>query len=431
MKRILLLTCAAVAALSLFSCTKQDEGPKNVDFTVVLNCEGKPLQVSGIDINIFDSKLTQFSYKSDSLGQAKVTLPEGNYTWSASGQYAVTDTLYKFNGASTAPFEVKEGISTVTFTLNKVVATSSIIIKELYCGGFTVDEKTTKTGTDGYVILYNNSSVPADASDVVFCFAAPYNGNGANKYYTDGKLLYENESWLPAYGAIWWFKSPVTIPAYSQIVVAIWGAIDHTATFANSVNLSKAEYYWMSNENITQYINAKYVAAETIDKSHYLTCSPFTTGNAWALSTSAPAFYIGKMKAAEAEAISKDSEKYDHTMGTSAAFNVVKFPQANVIDAVEIFAESLTSTSYLRFPAKINTGYAVLTNKIGHTTYRNVDKAATEALAENAGKLVTGYTADPSGIDAEKSIKNGAHIVYMDTNSSEKDFHQREVASIK
>ena len=84
----------------------------------------------------------------------------------------------------------------------------------------------------------------------------------------------------------------------------------------------------------------------------------------------------------------------------------------------------------------------MLTNALGHSVYRNVDKAATEAIAENAGKLVYNYTGgtgdagvpyggtDPSGIDAEKSIANGAKIVYMETNNSTNDFHERLFASL-
>ena len=69
-----------------------------------------------------------------------------------------------------------------------------------------------------------------------------------------------------------------------------------------------------------------------------------------------------------------------------------------------------------------------------------MDKEATEALPENEGKLVYGYTGgtddvegstDPSGIDAEASIANGAHIIYSDTNDSFIDFHQKKVASLK
>ena len=76
----------------------------------------------------------------------------------------------------------------------------------------------------------------------------------------------------------------------------------------------------------------------------------------------------------------------------------------------------------------------------GRSAYRNVDKEATEALPENAGKLVYNYSlgtadeggsTDPSGIDAEASIAAGAHIIYSQTNDSGKDFHQRKIVSLK
>lgn len=80
-------------------------------------------------------------------------------------------------------------------------------------------------------------------------------------------------------------------------------------------------------------------------------------------------------------------------------------------------------------------------NGFGYSIYRNVDKEATEAVESNAGKLVYSYslgttdqqdgTTDPSTIDAEASIKNGARIIYKDTNNSTNDFHQRKKASLK
>ena len=78
-----------------------------------------------------------------------------------------------------------------------------------------------------------------------------------------------------------------------------------------------------------------------------------------------------------------------------------------------------------------------LTNQLGHSLYRNVDKESTEARAENAGKLVYNYalgvdgSTDPSGIDAEASIRNGAHIYYVDTNNSTNDFHERQRCSLR
>ena len=127
-------------------------------------------------------------------------------------------------------------------------------------------------------------------------------------------------------------------------------------------------------------------------------------------------------------------------MGASAAFNVVKFPKDKVIGAIEVYSQANLAKSAPRFPADLNSGYVAITNNQGYSVYRNVDQASTEALPENAGKLVYDYalgttdvegTTDPSGIDAEASIANGAHIVYSQTNSTANDFHQRKKASLK
>ena len=90
-----------------------------------------------------------------------------------------------------------------------------------------------------------------------------------------------------------------------------------------------------------------------------------------------------------------------------------------------------------RLTADVDAGYVYMTNKLCHSIYRNVDKEATEALAENRGKLVYGYalgvdgSTDPSGIDAEESIKQGAHIIFRDWDNSNEDFHERLRCSLR
>ncbi|MBQ5404742.1 MAG: hypothetical protein IIU11_10320, partial [Bacteroidales bacterium] len=101
-----------------------------------------------------------------------------------------------------------------------------------------------------------------------------------------------------------------------------------------------------------------------------------------------------------------------------------------------------------RFPDDIDKGFVNnLRSDKSFSIYRNVNKEATEALKENEGKIVYNYTfgtenetngegtasgsTDPSGIDAQASIKNGAHIIYLDTDNSSNDFHQRSQATLK
>lgn len=111
-------------------------------------------------------------------------------------------------------------------------------------------------------------------------------------------------------------------------------------------------------------------------------------------------------------------------------------PNEWVIDGIEVFVKD-NAKNKKRLTAAVDAGAVEMTGGMGYSLYRNVDKAATEAIAANAGKIVYGYAGgadgatDPSGIDAEASIANGALIIYQDTNNSTNDFHQRAKASIK
>lgn len=435
MKKYFVLILAAV--LGLVSCEKPLQ-LVDVKFQLAYDGEALALAEAPVEVKSAAGSAT-YHFLTGSDGSVIIKLPVGIYTASVNFKTTTDGVHAAYNGANTNVVVSEAGQNEFRIDL-QLVQNAQIIIKELYFGGCLNPETEKGYSDDAYVILYNNSEEEADASNIVFTFAAPYNGNAANKYYTDGKLLYENEDWIPAYGAIWWFQAPVKIPAYSQIVVAVFGGIDHTQTVSTSVDLSNADYYWMSNSGISAYTAGKYSHSEQIKPAHHLTTVPISQGTAWALSNNSPAFYIGRMPSAEAKALSENVDAFDHTLGNAAAFNVVKFPKANVVDAVEAWKAADVAKSQVRFPADVNTGYVAITNNLGYSAYRNVDKEATEALEENAGKLVYNYaggtadvegTTDPSGIDAEASIAQGAHIIYSDTNDTAKDFHQRKVASLK
>ena len=113
-----------------------------------------------------------------------------------------------------------------------------------------------------------------------------------------------------------------------------------------------------------------------------------------------------------------------------------KVPVEWVVDGIEVFAKGNANNKKRLLPT-IDAGYVEMTPQLGYTLYRNVDKEATEALKENEGKLVYNYSlgvedsTDPSGIDAEASLKNGARIIYKDTNNSTVDFHLRSKSSLR
>ncbi|MBO4670228.1 MAG: DUF4876 domain-containing protein [Bacteroidales bacterium] len=438
MKR-LVSTLTALLAIAMISGCK----PKivAVEINVQLMYQDAPFAVEGILVSLSDAAGTAtFSGYSDAAGVAKFTVNPGNYMASSTYRVMENDKYVVYNG-SNSTILVGEGIpGNFTLPLSKV-SSQPLIIKELYFGGCPKDDGSGAFSDDAYFIIYNNTPFEVDASDLVIGSLNPYNGHSNNKFYgTDNKLIYESDNWLPAGGSMWYFTQPVKIPGYSQIVVAVFGAIDHRVTVKASVNLANPDYYWMSNSDIPAYTNKKYVVSDLIPTSHYLSGFQINKANAWTLSNNSPAFFIGMMPKAQLEPLCKNTANFDLTGGNDDRGWSVKFPKANVLGAIEVFKSDKIETSKLRFSSDINTGYVVLANQLGYTIYRNVDKEATEALPENEGKLVYNYaggtqdvegTTDPSGIDAEASIAAGAHIVYLQTNDSGKDFHQRKVASLK
>lgn len=440
MKRLVNLFFVFAALAVIAGC---DEKVLPIDIQIQLISEDAPLAVAGVDIALSDAT-NVFTAATDEAGRAKFSVLPGSYSATAVFKTVENGKRVAYNGSNPGivvsnVMLFPEGEDAFRLELQKVES-QQLVIKELYCTGCPKNEGTGSYSNDAYVIVYNNSEFEADATDLVFGFMPPYNGHATNKFYTDNKLMYADEDWIPAAGAMWSFTSSVKIAPYSQIVVAIFGAIDHTATVTASVNLANPAYYWMSNSDVSQYTNAKYAASDVIPKNNYMTCYPFNMGNAWVLSNSSPAFFIANLSRSENERLSNDQASYDLTNGTTASGWSVKLPKSAVIGALEVWSAANVEKSLARFPADINTGYAAVTNQKGYSLYRNVDKEATEALPENNGKLVYGYadgtvdlngTTDPSDIDAEASIANGAHIIYAQTNDSGKDFHQRKTASLK
>ena len=317
--------------------------------------------------------------------------------------------------------------------------TDQIIIKEIYNGGCLTDDGK-KYQFDKCIILYNNCGEQAVANNLCFGMVTPGNAHAPNPNYDEsGNLVYENEGFHPVWHGIWWFQGSLVIEPYSQIVVNVCGAIDNPQTVSNSINYANPDYYCMYDPECG-YNNTNYypTPSSEIPTSHYLKGKEIGIGNGWTYSVSSPATVIFQVQGTDAATWSDDVNNIWYPGGevseVSACFKV---PTEWIIDGVEIYSTAYPEDSKKRLSSEIDGGYTWLTNYLGHSVYRNVDKEATEALPENVGKLVYGYTlgvddsTDPSGIDAEASMKNGAHIIFQDFNNSSEDFHERQKCSLK
>lgn len=316
---------------------------------------------------------------------------------------------------------------------------SQVIIKELYNGGCQPDNGGRFFQQDQGFVLYNNGGEVAVINNLAVGILDPYNSQAPSKWLKNGKLVYDGQGYIPGIHGIWYFQGPLVMQPYSQIVVNVNGAIDNTKTYSKSVNYANKEYYAMYDPE-SGYNNERYYPSpsELIPTSHYLKAVEYGQGNGWTLSVTSPAMFIFQTQGVTPHAYASNVANIIYAPG--AAVNKVnanlKVPNDWVIDGIEVFSAAHIAKNAKRLPAEIDGGSVLLTNQFGYTLYRNVDKEETEKLPENQGKLVYGYTmgvstGDPSGIDAEASIKNGAHIIYMDTNNSTNDFHERKAFSIK
>ena len=322
-----------------------------------------------------------------------------------------------------------------------------VLIKEVYNGGVMNPETGKNYQYDKSITLYNNCGQVAVLNNL--CVGMVFNSNAeaaANaKLYKDGVLVYENDDFIPAFHGIWYFPNSLVIQPYSQVVVNIHGAIDNTQTVPESVNYANKDYYCMYDPEYGAgnnfYNNTSYypAPADVIPTSHYLKTVKYGMGNAWTFSVVSPAVFIYQPQGVSPKEHAENADNIWYAEGVqqTSVNTSIKVKKEWVIDGVEVFNAAKLADCKKRFSADIDAGHVDLTNQTGHSLYRNVDKEATEALAENSGKVVYNYalgvgaSTDPSGIDAEASMKNGAHIIFQDTNNSTNDFHERQKCSLR
>lgn len=429
-----LLVCALLPFMFACSDDDDDKGYKTYSLELQLVYPEGVEALPDLSVKLTNGN-TDYEAKTNAEGKATYTVPAGVYEASVTDKRVENSITTIYNGTK-SQIAVGDTGNDIVYKAEielKESKTSQLVIKELYTSGITytneADGKSKTFQWDKYVILYNNSEDKAVLNNVCLAMVLPYNSTNANKDYVNGKLVYENEGWVPAGTGIWYFTSEVVLEKGEQIVIALNNAVDNTITYPASVDLSKSEYY--CTYDIESYSNPTVYPAPsaTIPVNHYLKAFHYGTGNAWPLSAISPAFFIFSPKDISLADFVADANLTDF-YGGSATQVRKKVKTDWVIDALEVYQKGYEK-SMKRLTPSVDAGYVEITKAAGYSAYRNVDAEATKAIEGNEAKLVMGYPDDPSGIDAEASIKNGARIIYKDTNNSSADFHERKKASIK
>ncbi len=438
MKKLLYLLMISLLIIS-YSCEEDDHVDPTFIVQVELDYPDDEATASDVTVTLTNkTDDTKFEAKTNENGIAEFEVIAGIYEAAVSEKRSSDYFTYLYTGLKSITVTNDwNNENTVKIELSKSKATQ-IIVKELFVGGTPKDDGSGYFGYDKYVVLYNNSEFQADISDVTLAMVMPFNSSGSNNYYDGSTLLYESEGWIPAAQAVWHFNTQVVVEPYEQIVVAFNNAIDNTVTHSQSINFANSEYY--CTYDIEDFSHAlTYVSpSSAIPTSNYLSALKYGVGTGWALSNSSPGFFIFSAQDVALESFVNDASTTYDIYGSGMLLDK-KVPVEWIIDGVEIFRNGYDNQK--RFTAGVDAGSVLMTNKLGYSIYRNVDKDATEAIEGNASKLVYSYSGgtegidggstDPSGIDAEASIANGAIIIYKDSNNSSDDFHQREQASLR
>ena len=317
---------------------------------------------------------------------------------------------------------------------------AKVIFKEINVGGGfkRIDDGKSYSWCKA-ITLYNNSDKAVTLKNLAMGAVPPANAHAPNNYSYDenGKLKWAGADYTPVWATIWYIPE-ITIAPYSDAVIAVNGAIDHSQIATGAFDLSNADYVMYDPESGLNNASAYPVPSPSIPASNYWKAVMFGSGNAWAVSIMSPALILFEVPATHDLNAMAQSEEYYYYDGQEKQSQLcLKIPNAWILDGVEFFRLGFEADSKKRLDDTFDAGYGLYNSNKKYSAYRNVDKAATEAIADNAGKLVYDYadavegTSEPSGIDAAASIKNGAKIVYQDTDNSTADFHLRKEWSLK
>lgn len=309
MRKILIMTLVLVQVIAFCACTKEDVPAyqvSNVKITLAYPAGEGFEPAADVAVTLKNASTgTVFTDSTDAQGVALFEVPQGIYEAAASDKRVKDARVYLFNGINSA---VNASTAAAEAVINLELSVGgSIVIKELYVGGCPKDDGSGTFARDQYVVLYNNSSETLDISDFALGMVNPYNPHSANKDYVNGELLYASEGWIPAGTAVWYFDKQVQLEAGKELVIALTGAIDHTATYTKSVNLANSNYCCLYD--IEDFNNAMYYPSpsEVIPTSNYLKAYKYGVGNAWPVSQFGPAFFIFRPEGTTLQAFVDDA----------------------------------------------------------------------------------------------------------------------------
>lgn len=405
---LLLLLCG----LLLAACTALDEANPYEGvlgrLTVRLRYPGEHASWcrEGVEVTATDRQSgNRYTARTDAQGEASFRMPNGLYALAVSDR---ADSQTLFNGA-VEQLRLTAGGEAVAELELRCVRPGGIVIREIYTGGCPATPATGSYVYDKYVILHNNDSETRYLDGLCLGMVDPYNSKGASgNYWTslapDGGILFRDYASVP--DAVWQFPGSgrdFPLAPGADAVVALNGAVDHTATYPLSVNLNGEGYFVCYNETYYPDTRSHPVPGDRIDPARRLRLLKKTgLAKVYVVSNNSPAVIL--YRAPEGF----DLEGYLADDGQSlivrGSLSYTRIPWEWLIDGVEVF-DATGTTNAKRLCSDIDAGAVTFVGlPLGRTLHRRLDEQASEAA---------GYA------------------IYQDTNNSSDDFYERATQSLR
>lgn len=357
--------------------------------------EGVVVRMENISTGMIYEKQT------DKNGKVETLLPEGFYRVQISDKCGT----YIFNGIIDKIKISKENEEVKVFLSHS--KSGSLVIKEIYSSGCQKYPQEGNYQSDKYFIIHNNDSKKVYLDGLCFGTLFPFNSNATNPWLsinpeTGGEVL---PDFVPINEAIWQFGGggeDFPLEPGEDAVIVVNGAVDHTQSFPQSVNLNSEDYFVCYNSTYFNNPNYHPAPGKNIRKDHILNVvKKLGSSTAYVLSFSSPVLVLFRPKGETIQDFLNKDGNIVQVPGRKILNAAI--PYSWLIDAVEVFDGRTTSNKKRLLPSA-DAGFAVLTSMfMRHTVCRKVDR--------------------------ELSAKEGFEIL-MDTNNSTNDFYESEVQSL-
>ena len=337
----------------------------------------------------------------DRRGLAELLVPGGVYRITCSDRSGHD----LFNGTADKVLVTERRIVDLPLSHSKA---GTLVIKELYTGGCSKAPEEGTYQSDQYVIIHNNDTETEYLDSLCFGTLSPYNSTAVNNWVTHDPVTGETvfPDFVPVVTVVWQLpgngKSFPLAPG-EDAIIALRGAVDHSAQYPLSVNLNRPDVFVCYNP--TYFPNTLYHPApgDKVQPERYAKVVIKTgQANANTVSLASPTFVLFRSEGIPIEDYVLLPDVVQTTPGNSAD-KVVKVPYSWIVDGVEVFDGRSTGNAKRLSPAA-DAGFVTLSDIYkGHTVRRKVDETATSG--------------------------NGFETL-TDTNNSSNDFYESEIQSL-